>query len=149
MKHRHAFAALFFVAVLALLAPPTFAGGCGELCTFEDCEPGGEPEEGCIERRFGCLDMLCYFASTASCPTGSVELSERIDAALEGVDIRDRAAVAEALDALGTPLRYVVKGEVIYESRGYELAKLNLPRAQVGQVAEAAPAADEAAPVEN
>lgn len=124
---------------LALLTvPPAFAG-CGELCGFMDCAAYPDPEVGCIERTFGCLDMLCYAASPAACATAAEDLEERVDQALEGVDLQDREAVAAALEDLGTPVRYKIAGEVIYETPNFELERqaLELKRSgAAGQVAE-------------
>lgn len=143
MTYRRIVTLLSFTALLILATPAAFAG-CGQLCGFMDCGPG-EPHEGCIERSFGCLDMLCYSATPAACEVEAAQVEERIDQALEGVDLNDRAAVAEALGKLDIPLRYVVEGEVIYESPNFELLKernQQIRRGEVTQVAEteAAPA---------
>lgn len=119
MTHRRILTALSFAALLLVLAPPAF-GGCAEYCAFMDCESYPDPEVGCIERTFGCLDVLCYAASPVACAAEAKSLELRIDEALDGVDLTDNAAVGEALEELDTPLRYVIEGEVIYQTPGFE-----------------------------
>lgn len=119
MTLRKILTALSFTALILLLAPPAF-GGCSSYCAFMDCEPYPEFSVGCIERTFGCLDMQCFAASPASCEAQAKNLEQRIDEALDGVDLSDHAAVGEALEALDTPLRYIIEGEVIYETPGFD-----------------------------
>ena len=138
MTSRKTLTFLGILALAALLAPTTFAG-CGEICNFMDCEASAYPEEGCIERPFACLDLLCFSATTAACETESAQVEERIDAALEGVDTDDPAAVAAALGDLGIPIRYTTRSGVLYETPNFEIMKERqraVRRGEAGQVAE-------------
>ena len=131
------------LALSAILAPAAFAG-CGEICNFMDCEPG-EPEEGCIERPFFCLDMLCYSATPAACAAESASLEERIDAVIAGIDPNDQDALIEALAALEVPIRVHQEDGLVYTSPDYEFLKERNKATRRGEVTQIA-ATPEATP---
>ncbi len=126
------------ILAFALYAPATFASGCGEICIDEVCEDGGDPYEGCIQKRFFCLDLLCYSATPASCETSSADVGEMVDDALVGVDLNDREAVAKALEALPTPVRLNMGGEVLFQTPGFEIEKEKLRTERTGEASQVA-----------
>ncbi|MCG8462328.1 MAG: hypothetical protein MI919_39090 [Holophagales bacterium] len=132
MPLRNPYTLLLLAALALLLSSPALASGCGELCTDDTCEDVGDPDVGCVQERQYCLDLLCRAATPASCPTEVEDLSSRVAEALDGVDFADRDAVARALDALGTPVRLMVKGELIYESASFQLERELLRQARMG-----------------